>query len=716
MKKIPILFIFSLISFESIGASDSVLQCKNIYPSLNKNNHLSNEIIIEADQTEMIGKEIFNLKGNVQVDKRNYSFNSDKALLDTANKSLIGTGNVSFLNDFLFLQSKKIEINDKTLNSDLARFSFIDSDSNGTAEKIIANNKKTTLFNTTYSNCNNSSQDWFIKSSKLVIDDENNRGVAKDATLSFFGLPILYHPELSWPLRGRGSGFLSPTLSKYEESADKSSQYKISVPYYFNIAKDRDLLLKVENLPSRGTNFYSKYRQLLNTNSPLMSAGNIEIENQFLGNDKISKRNRWLSKINGKFELKNQTSIQTEIYKASDKNYFADIFSDGSSKRLLSYLDLSHSGDADIKFRLEDEQLINNGESDFLNFPKLEIRKKVNNKIYPIDIYLNATNFKNKDSSTLQGQRFHLETSVEKNFSQGNFLLSPIIKIYSSKYRLENNNEYDRLISNVSLNAQSYYHNNLAFENNKYLYSLKPKFTLNYTQDRKQDMLPNFDSEKIVTDSYNIFDSKIFSGLDRINNDQSLTYGIDSTISDVKLNGSIINFSLAQKYFFNDTTMNVEGLYDRQRNSSNIFSDLSFLSENKKFIASISYDPYDEKIDMSSFSYNYQESPKKLLGLTFIKDEKESIKINSSYPINKNLHLFGSVSKFLNSNNIQKSLLGFSYETCCWEARLVKTKSDRNLLTNSLDFELVFKDLTSTSPMLKDKIKQQIPNYLDLYE
>jgi len=718
MKNILALFILCSLLFQFASASSSTKLCKNSYPAFKPNNLLNNDILIEANKTEMTGKEVFNLFGNVQVSSKNYSFKADDAFIDTNNNLVIGNGNVSFLNDFLYLKSKKIDISDEALTGDYVEFSFIESGSNGTAKKINYKDKNTKLINTTFSNCNSSSQDWTIKSSELTLNEEKNLGIAKNATLSFFGLPIFYHPELTWPLKGRGSGFLSPTFSKYKElQNNNSSEYKISIPYYFNIAKDRDLLIKVENLSSRGNNLYSKYRQLIGENLPYVKAGNFEIENQFLENDKISFRNRWFNKFKGEVELENQTFVETEISNTSDSNYFSDIFSDGSTKRLLSYLSVTHdSEDIDFRLQLEDEEILNNGTNSFLNFPKLEIRKKLKNKFNPIDLYINATNFKNKDLNALDGQRFHIETSLEKSIHKDNFLFTPTLKLYNSKYSLNNNTEYNRSISNLSLKAESFYHESYNFRNKDYFLSLTPRIAFNYTSKEQQNMLPNFDSERIVIDSYNLFNNQNFSGYDRINNDKSLAYGLESIISDNDFNSKVINFSIGQKYFLNNSVLNLDGNFENQKSSSNIYSDLSLTSKNKNLAASISYNPYNKKIDMSSLAYNYQESPKKLLGIAYVNDDKESIKINGSYPINENLHFFGSTSKFINSSRIHKNLLGFAYETCCWEARIVKTESDSNLLSNSLEFELVFKDLASTSPMLKDKIKQQIPNYLNLYD
>ena len=113
-------------------------------------------------------------------------------------------------------------------------------------------------------------------------------------------MPIFYSPYHEWVLEGRGSGFLAPSFGSYDESvANKDNDYQVRIPYYFNIAPDRDFLLTLNHLSSRGSVVEGIYRQLI-AEGDYWKEGRFEIEGRYLNEDDITNNKRWLlnSKIN----------------------------------------------------------------------------------------------------------------------------------------------------------------------------------------------------------------------------------------------------------------------------------------------------------------------------------------------------------------------------------------------------------------------------------
>ena len=119
---------------------------------------------------------------------------------------------------------------------------------------------------------------------------EKNRGIADNAKVVFYGLPIFYLPKYSWVLEGRGSGFLTPSYDSYTDTSQTENSYSLRVPYYFNIAPDRDLILALTYMSSRGFIYEGKYRQLI---APKITEEDehslLEIETKYLSDDKITK-------------------------------------------------------------------------------------------------------------------------------------------------------------------------------------------------------------------------------------------------------------------------------------------------------------------------------------------------------------------------------------------------------------------------------------------
>ncbi|MFP3481315.1 putative LPS assembly protein LptD, partial [Burkholderia sp. SIMBA_057] len=72
------------------------------------------------------------------------------------------------------------------------------------------------------------------------------------------GLPVFASPWLSFPLSGaRRSGILPPTFS-----LSSSNGFELSVPYYFNIAPNRDLTITPRVISKRGVQVQSTFRYL----------------------------------------------------------------------------------------------------------------------------------------------------------------------------------------------------------------------------------------------------------------------------------------------------------------------------------------------------------------------------------------------------------------------------------------------------------------------
>ena len=78
-----------------------------------------------------------------------------------------------------------------------------------------------------------------VEPTRVEMDFEANEGVAESAVLRFYGVPILAAPVLSFPLTDeRKSGWLPPSVN-----LDSKSGLQVSVPYYWNIAPNRDATL-----------------------------------------------------------------------------------------------------------------------------------------------------------------------------------------------------------------------------------------------------------------------------------------------------------------------------------------------------------------------------------------------------------------------------------------------------------------------------------------
>ena len=100
--------------------------------------------------------------------------------------------------------------------------------------------------------------DWQLRMRSVEMDFDTNEGIAEGAVLRFLGLPILALPSLSFPLNdARKSGWLPPTIN-----LDNRSGLELLVPYYWNIAPNRDATLAPRIITRRGPGLDAEFRYL----------------------------------------------------------------------------------------------------------------------------------------------------------------------------------------------------------------------------------------------------------------------------------------------------------------------------------------------------------------------------------------------------------------------------------------------------------------------
>ena len=343
MKKY-ILFIILFFSHFSINAEGVNLSCaldqnlcdlcpeyQTIFP-IEKFSENAVSLDIEADESEILeGKYL--LSGNVEVSSESLFLSANDVEVSSADSSILATGNVKFQDeaylitgDFLSASRNEDELIATATNANYQDYSAGLRGANGFTEVIEKTPSSVLLTNSTYSLCPINQNNWLIDADKIVLNLEKNRGLADNATLKFYGVPIFYTPKYSWVLSGRGSGFLSPSYSTYNEIGKSDDHYSIRVPYYLNLAPDRDLLLALTYMSSRGLIYEGKYRQLI---APKISSDHEDsiytIEAKYLPEDEITGLKRWLIDFSEELDLSKKTHLSAKYNRVSDSKYFEEV-------------------------------------------------------------------------------------------------------------------------------------------------------------------------------------------------------------------------------------------------------------------------------------------------------------------------------------------------------------------------------------------------------
>ena len=112
---------------------------------------------------------------------------------------------------------------------------------------------------------------WQVKAQRIIHNQDEQMIYYKDATLEFFGMPIAYFPYFSTPdpTVKRKTGFLTPVFANSSELG-----FGIGIPFFWNIAPDRDLTLTPVYYSQQGLLMQGEWRQrLMNGSYNIRAAG-----------------------------------------------------------------------------------------------------------------------------------------------------------------------------------------------------------------------------------------------------------------------------------------------------------------------------------------------------------------------------------------------------------------------------------------------------------
>ena len=221
-------------------------------------------MVIDADQLQSKGKNIIEATGNVRVRDMRNRFEADWLRYDKDTDELTAKGHVLVAReeDILRGEALRLRVDDRVgvLNSLTYEIQRIKGrKGGGQAESLrFQGRDRYALKEATYSTCPADKQDWVLKAKDMVLDYQDKVGSARQVRVEYLGTPILYTPWVDFSLdNSRKSGFLSPSYG----ASDKRG-LELSVPWYWNIAPDKDATFTPRIMSRRGIELTGEYRYL----------------------------------------------------------------------------------------------------------------------------------------------------------------------------------------------------------------------------------------------------------------------------------------------------------------------------------------------------------------------------------------------------------------------------------------------------------------------
>lgn len=666
------------------------------------------ETVIRADQAEYrIIQDEVEATGHVWMKRLQDRYTGDKALMN------MGTGK-GYVDNPTYL--------------------FGRNGGRGKAERIdFLSDDQALVSDGTYSTCEALDPDWYVKASTLDLDSGRDVGTMRSGVVYFKGVPILGAPLMSFPLSGeRKSGVLPPTIG-----FTSTGGAEVTVPYYFNIAPNRDLTVYPRYIARRGL--------LLGLDGRYLGEGYsgetiVEgIQDQVTGTSRYS-----LSSIHSQ-TLAPGLTFAWNLNKASDNDYPSDFSHSvtASTQRLLTRdVSLSYGSTYwSAALRATKYQLLQDVNSPiqkpYDRVPQLTLNaSRLDVAGFDLTFASEAARFENTytvgstaGTQMIGGDRMYVTPSVSYPIIGSSYFITPKATLDATSYHLDNvsagaQTTFTRVVPTYSLDSGLLFERDMTLFGRGMTQTLEPRLFYVRTPYRDQSQLPNFDSGLADFNFAQIFSENRFVGHDRISDANQITTALTSRF--IEENGlERLRMAVAQRFYFSDPRVSLDTTDGTLETILGSKSDL-LLSLGGQMTNTLSLDntvQYSETLKemvRSTFGLRWQPASKRVLNLTYRLDRTnglvKQVDVSGQWPVTQRWYAVSRINYSIPDKTVAEGLLGMEYKADCWVLRLVGQRIPTSSAKASTSFfiQLELNGLSRIGSNPLDALSSSIPGYQNI--
>jgi LPS-assembly protein len=708
-------------------------------------------IVLRADRVQARPELELTAEGNVEFRRAGTVIRADRISYDSPDDRATAKGNVHVSREGNHYWGPELQLHVQRFEGFFLepRFMLGRTGAGGTAERFeFQDASRSVAVNATYTSCprdGSGDPDWLLKTDRVRIDLEANEGVAEGAVLRFLGVPILAVPVLSFPLTDeRKSGWLPPAVN-----LDSKSGLELSVPYYWNIAPNRDATITPSVLSRRGAGLAAEYRYLERSDE-----GRIEIDG--LPGDRVAQRDRWLLDTTHDGSARYGLHYSASAIRVSDDDYWKDF-----SRQIRSFtprlLPLNarleqnaapYGFDTSLYLGTQRWQVLASGDPTTEIVPPYDRSVQLGARAeggLPLGLRLGAESEVNRftrsdllpSSAAPNGWRWHGLLSLSRPWETPALFLRPRLSFNTASYALDQpladgRTRVSRTVPTFSVDAGAVFERDSTWFGKAQRQTLEPRFFYVNTPFRDQAALPNFDSGGIDFNTVSVYSENAFSGIDRVSDAHQITAGATTRWLDAETGAETLRLGIAQRYLFRDQRVTPDGTPLTQRLSDLLLDGSTSLVPNWQFDASVQYSAELSRVVRSIVGVRYLPAPFHALSATYrlARGLSEQVELGWQWPVYRGtpgsgsgrcqgtLYAVGRVNYSTRDSRFTDSIAGFEYDAGCWIGRFVAERLSvgRSEATTRflLQLELVGLSRIGSNPL--QVLKDNIPGYRLLRE
>jgi LPS-assembly protein len=636
------------------------------------------------------------------------------------------------------------------------RYHFLRNDAYGQADRVdFIDDKRAVVRNATYTTCQRRPgpswmPEWILRAANIRIDNEEEVGQASNAVLSFYGVPILPVPELSFPLSDkRKSGVLPPTMG-----LGSLNGFELTVPYYWDIAPNRDLTLYPTLMTKRGVDLGAEFRYLESE-----YAGNWRAN--YMPGDKLREQDRWGYAIKHDGALAaggpiGAVGLSLNLNRVSDDNYWRDFSHNAATltQRLLAN-DGSISwgrGNFSLTARALKWQTLQDVTAPIT--PPYDRLPQVVGRYSRLDlpggfetaVETDYTRFEADPLVTGQpnAHRTYTRAQISRPWQAPGWFVTPKLQLHATEYQFDaplgnGTRSATRTVPTLSLDSGLVFERDASFFGRSFRQTLEPRAFYVYTPFRDQNLLPNYDSAANDFNFATIYTENEYGGNDRISDSDLLTLGATTRLLDPDTGAEAARFGVAQRVRFKDLRVTLPGGAPVSERLSDILFGTSINWTARWSVSStVQYNPKTRQSITSTIGGRYTPSNYHVVSAAYRlqRGQSEQVDVGWQWPLNdlwgdygRNLgpgmgegegrwYSVGRLNFSLQDRKLVDSVVGFEYDAGCWLGRVVfeRLQSSTSTSNTRVLFQLEFVGFTRLGSSALQSLKDNIPRYQFLRE
>lgn len=675
-----------------------------------------------------ISENLLTIDGDVIVQQGYRTIENDQTTdINRTENTVLMDGNVVFREPSLLILGNSAFIDSDTNSSriEAAQYVIHDFGAHGDAASIVysSDSGMVSIDNGVFSRCEPGNETWTLSASNILLDQENSRGYARNASIKLGNVPIFYYPfTLPFPLGdARVSGFLPPSAG-----STRTGGFDFQLPYYLNLAPHYDATISPRIVSDRGVMLGTEFRYLSSWSMNTLNMSHLAGDKLFdpatkdiIGADSPPSEDRWFLGFEHFGALGRNWSTFVDYNAVSDEDYFYDL--GGTGLNVTSRTHLNRQGR--------------------LNFNSDYLRANLNlHRIQIIDPFVAATNiFKpydrlpqlNFDTGTflplgfrvdLRGQVTSFDRSLDENFlsptqiENGALVTGERINLEPRlgwsveapgwfvranaaykhvSYSLEN--QATNTLEDPDFGVGVYsFDSGLVFERQgrNGATTLEPRVFYLYSEFQDQSQIPLFDTSELNFNFNQLFREDRFAGGDRITDADQVAVALTSRFLDDEGNERG-RLSLGQIHYFQDRLVNLSNpmqnwvpRYSPLDEQSALATEMAFnLGRNWQVSSDLQWNEEIEEVIEGSFQIRYHRDSDHLFNLSYryrnlansplfllpagIDPRIKQTDLSGIWPINDNWKLLGRWNYDHSNERNLESFAGVEWSNCCAIIRLI---------------------------------------------